>query len=577
MKKIIYSLIIAALLSGCYEDKGNYDYTLDSMNEITSVTFSPSIAETASGRVIEVQQALSEDDTKRRIDVIIEQTLADNIDALEFNWYRTYVDVDGKSVQDTIYSKGFLEFDLPLNTEMSYDIFLKIYDTTTTLSHYSGFKIKTRPIFKNSLFVLHGIEGNRKLGNIEVIGNETKVRSDIMSITPGNNYSDAVGLSYTTFYDIAKDPITGQWKQGEANTITVFNKEGGTKAYNPYGMSVKFIEEEIFKPENDNFVFKKMIQTGDASNYSIYRIALSESGDVYVGNWLHTLYKPGYGYEISQGDMEHQSDYCITAATITENRFLFWDAKNNRFLYSAKHSSDFAMDEPSSVNLSLKSNTPVLDANIDFTTLSVSPEGMTALLGYINFRENYDAQKAYFIFKDESTEEFYRYALLQTANDEGKTRSAVEEKKAAFTIECEKLNNFMPSCDVSTITYNSWFTTNFLFYSDGKTIYRYSVSSGDNIPVYIAPDGYNITMMKFRTEDRSNFTGDLGRILSIGLYNGMNGAIAEMRFNTAADVDEDFETLFYDKDDNGNLWGIIKDMQFTNEYMYKSDVYSNPQ
>ncbi|MBO7273034.1 MAG: hypothetical protein J6U89_09225, partial [Bacteroidaceae bacterium] len=98
MKKIIYSLMITAILSGCYEDKGNYDYTLDSMNEITSVTFSPSIAETASGRVIEVQQALSEDDTKRRIDVIIEQTLADNIDALEFNWYRTYVDVDGKSV-----------------------------------------------------------------------------------------------------------------------------------------------------------------------------------------------------------------------------------------------------------------------------------------------------------------------------------------------------------------------------------------------------------------------------------------------------------------------------------------------
>ena len=81
-------------------------------------------------------------------------------------------------------------------------------------------------------------------------------------------------------------------------------------------------------------------------------------------------------------------------------------------------------------------------------------------------------------------------------------------------------------------------------------------------------------MMKFRTEDSSNFTGDLGRILSIALFNGTNGAIAEMRFNTAADIDEDFEPLFYDKDDNGNQWGIIKDMQFANEYMYKSDVYS---
>lgn len=574
MKKIIYSLLSMALLSGCYEDKGNYDYTLDSMNEITSVTFSPAIIETASGKIIEVQQALSEDDTIRRIEVILEQTLTKDLNALEFDWCRTYTTPDGKSVKDTIHSKGFLEFGLPLNKEMSYDIFLKIYDNTTTLAHYSGFTIKTRPIFKNSLFVLHGNEGNRKLGNIEIIGDETKVRSDIMSITPDNNYNDAIGLSYTTFYDLAKDPITGQWKQGEANTITIFNKEGGTKAYNPYGMSVKFITEEIFKPENNNFVFKKMIQTGDASNYSIYRIALSENGDVYVGNWLHALYKPGYSYEMYGGEMEHQSDYNITAATITENRFVFWDAKNNRFLYSAKHSNDFAQDEPSSSNQNLISTAPMLDANIDFTTLEISPEGMTALLGYINFRESYDTQKAYFVFKDESTEEFYRYALSQVSVNGEKTRSADEEKKAAFTIEVEKMKNFMPDCDTSTIIYNSWFTTNFLFYSDGKTIYRYNITSGDNIPVYIAPDGYDITMMKFRTEDSSNFTGDLGRILSIALFNGTNGAVAEMRFNTAADVDEDFEPLFYDKDDNGNLWGIIKDMQFANEYMYKSDVYS---
>ena len=320
MKKIIYSLLSVALLSGCYEDKGNYDYTLDSMNEITSATFSPSIAQTASGKIIEVQQALTEDDTKRRIEVTLEQTLEKNLDNLDFYWCRTYTDPSGKSVKDTIHSKGFLEFDLPLNEEMSYDIFLRIYDKTTTLSHYSSFKIKTRPIFKNSLFVLHGNEGNRKLGNIEIIGNETKVRSDIMSITPENNYSDAVGLAYTTFYDLARDPITGQWKQGEANTMTIFNKEGGTKAYNPYGMNVKFIANEIFKPENNNFVFKKMIQTGDASNYSIYRIALSENGDVYVGNWLHALYKPGYSYEMYGGDMEHQSNYNITAATITEIR-----------------------------------------------------------------------------------------------------------------------------------------------------------------------------------------------------------------------------------------------------------------
>lgn len=577
MKKIIYSLSFAIALSSCYEDKGNYDYTLDSMNEITSVTFSPAISETADGKTIEVQQALDEQDAQRRIDVTLEQSLQKNLDELQFNWFRTYTDEDGNSVKDTIHSKGFLEFTLPVGKAMIYEIFLQIYDKTTTLSHYSQFKIKTRPIFKNSLFVLHGKEGERKLGNIEIIGKETKVRSDIMSITPENIYSDAIGLSYTTFYDLSQDNITGQWKQGEANTLTVFNKNGGTKAYNPFGMEVKFVTNEIFKPENTNFVFKKMIQAGDASNYSVYRIALSENGDAYIGNWLHALYKPGYSYEQNGGELEHQSDYNITAATITENRFVFWDAKYNRFLYSAKQSADFAADETSSTDKNLISTAPMLDANIDFAPLANSPEGMTAVLGYINFRENYDSQNAYFIFKDESTEEFYRYELAPIRNSNEKTRSASEEKKAAFSITEEKLKGFKPDADISTVTYNSWFTTNFLFYSDGKTIYRYSVSSGDNIPVYIAPEGYNITTMKFRTEDSSNFTGELGRILSIGMYNGTNGAIAEIQFNTAADIDEDFTPLFYDKDDEGKPWGIIKDLQFVNEYIYKTNDFITAQ
>ena len=217
MKKIIYSLLFAAALSSCYEDKGNYDYKLDSMNEITSVSFSPSIIETAGGKVIEVQQALDETDTYRKVEVLLEQTLQNNLEELQFNWFRTYTDADGKSVKDTIHSKGFLEWNLPVGKAMEYNIFLQIYDNTTTLSHYSQFKIKTRPIFKNSLFVLHGEEGNRKLGNIEVIGNETKVRTDIMSITPENDYSNAVGLSYTTFYDLS----TGRF--AEATTMLNFS------------------------------------------------------------------------------------------------------------------------------------------------------------------------------------------------------------------------------------------------------------------------------------------------------------------------------------------------------------------
>ena len=54
------------------------------------------------------------------------------------------------------------------------------------------------------------------------------------------------------------------------------------------------------------------------------------------------------------------------------------------------------------------------------------------------------------------------------------------------------------------------------------------------------------------------------------MFDGENGAIAEIKFNTAADVDNSYTPLFYDKDNEGNRWGEIKDVQFVYDYVYKA-------
>ncbi|MBR3977875.1 MAG: hypothetical protein IKJ95_08655 [Bacteroidaceae bacterium] len=575
IKKISSIILSALLLAGCYSDKGNYDYALDTMNEITSVTFTPSVVISAEGDVIEVQQALEEDDRTRRIDAIVEQSLAKNLEELDFYWCRSYTNENGKYVKDTIISRGFLEFDLPVGKPMSYDIFLQIYDRSTTLSHYSSFRIKTRPVFKNSLFVMHGGEGSRKIGNIEVIGNETKIYTDVKSVTRDNNhYADAMGFGYTTYINIPEDLAN----IGETNALTVYGSNGGTRAYDPHGMRVKFTAQQLMKPESENFRYRKTVQTGDPSNYTQYKVVLTDDGEAYIGNYVHALYKPGYGCE-NNTDLPHESDYEITAAAITHNRFLFWDAKNSRFLYSAKQDPGFAIDEANSIKPTYISMSPVLDANVKFQGLQKSPEGMTAIMGYINYRDSYDQQNPYFIFKDESTGEYYRYELLMQNIGDGskikRTRSAGDEdeseKLSAYTVISEKkLTGLTPDND-ATITYNSWFTTTNLFFAEGNKVYRYNVSNGDKFVVYEAPEGYNVTMIKFRTEDSSSFSGDLGLYMNIALYNGTNGAVAEIKFNTAADVDAGYPPLFYDKDNEGNLWGEIKDLQFVNEYMYKID------
>jgi hypothetical protein len=349
----------------------------------------------ASGNVIEVQQALEENDRLRRIDAVVEQTLAKDLEKLDFYWCRSYYDETGKGVKDTIMSKGFLEFDLPVGKAMTYNIFLRINDRTTDLSHYSSFKISTRPVFKNSLFVMHGSEDNRKIGNIEVIGNETKIYTDVKTVTKDNNhYENSTGFGYTTYMDVPENLAN----IAVTSSLTLYSSNGETKAYDPHGMRVKYTSPQIFKPESEHFSYRRTMQTGDPSNYTQYKVVLTDNGEVYVGNYVHALYKPGFGCE-ENPDLSHQADYEITAATITHNRFLFWDAKNSRFLYSSKEDKGFAIDEARSIRNSYISMNPLLDANVRFDGLQNSPVGMTAVMGYINYRDSYDQQNAYFIFK----------------------------------------------------------------------------------------------------------------------------------------------------------------------------------
>ena len=571
MKKITTILSLLLLLVSCYKDLGNYDYTLDSMNEIRSVTFSPSVVKTAEGDAIEVQQALDESSRRRRIEATVEQTLATSLDNLEFYWCRTYTDEQGKRVNDTIRTKGYLEFDLPVGKAMSYSIFLQIYDTSTTLSHYAKFAIKTRPVFKNSLFVLHGSEGSRQLGNIEVVGGDTKVYTDIKSVTKDNNrYESATGMGYTTYMNIPDDLS----QIGVTSVLTLYANDGASRAYNPHGMHVKYTASQMFKPESPTFNYLRTMQTGDPSNYTQYKVVLTATGEVYVGNYVHALYKPGYAC-VGNADLPHQTDYTITAATITHNRFLLWDAKHGRFLYASKSDPGFAINEGNSINSSYQSSSPLLDANVNFLGLQKSPASMTAVMGYINYRDAYDQQHPYFIFKDEATGDYYRYELLMLDIGDGskvnqrRGADGEEEKVSAYTIVGEKRLAGLTPTDMSTITYNSWFTTSNLFFAEGGRVYRYNVSNGDKYLVYEAPAGYEVTKLKFRSEENSSFSDDLGLHLDIVMYDGTHGAIANIKFTTAADVDEDYQPLFYDRDGEGKRWGEIKDIQFVYDYIYK--------
>jgi hypothetical protein len=455
---------------------------------------------------------------------------------------------------------------------MRYDVLLEVKDQTTTLAKYSKFVVKTRPIFKNSLFVLHGAQGSRKLGNIEVIGNETKVRMDAyQTINPEgtNPFSFANGLSYSTYYDLSNNNFK------VSNNLVVYDSQGAASVYEPFGLSYKFNPHFVL-PINLEvpFMYSKLVETGDPYNYSYYRCVLSQDGRFFLGNQIVKLYIPGE----DSYDANHQKDYQVTAAAITNDHFVLWDAKNNRFLYVAKNDS-YGQNEFTVLNYGqqIKLWKPVLDAHVDYSYMpaEVTPVGKKAVYAYIQYRENYAEAHPFFIFKDETTNKFYQYELTPLVDADGKgdgkgkDEGKDEGNEPAFSINYREMRNFNPG-NLSLITYNSYFTTNYIFYADGGDVYRYNISNGEKSLLYSVPEGYTIGVMKFRVNNSCSNTGDLGYILSLGLNKGSEGAIAEIKLNTASDLDAEFEPLFYNQGSNGEKFGNIQDVQFAHEYMYES-------
>ena len=142
------ALGITLTLASCYEDKGNYDYSFDSLNEIKGVSFTPASVTSLNGQKIEFSQPLEGTETKR-VEVSVDQTLGTGIDNLAFQWARSYTDADGKTVKDTLTTAGYLDVEIPSNRLMEYYVLLKVKDKTTDLAYYTRLYIKTRPIFQD--------------------------------------------------------------------------------------------------------------------------------------------------------------------------------------------------------------------------------------------------------------------------------------------------------------------------------------------------------------------------------------------------------------------------------------------
>ena len=573
MKNIIYVAMSALLLTSCYEDKGNYDYRFDSMNQvdISNVSYQPEAYEGVSGKVIEVQLPLTEDKVQR-VEAKLSQTLSDNYDNLDFTWYTAYTTTKRdpmtgrevtETVRDTLRTNGYVDLNFPANTDRNYSVIMEVKDRTTDLDYYAKLNVKTRLLFKNSLFFLHQKGGETFLGNVEKIGTMFESRSNAYKTAKptitDNPFADAVKLGYTSC------------PYPEVNGLMVFRSNGRGNTYNVF-KALDTYDVPLVPAVSSSFVASRVITVGNIATGNIFKCLLSRDGQFYMGKWAPYYTVPGEDAEESL----QSGDYRVTAATVTESYYVLWDAKNNRFIYQSNSDwfpfqlNEYAQNPPHSVY-------PVMDAKVDFSSLgTLSPVGKTAVYGFIaSHNEFFPDAKPQFIFKD-ADNNFYLYELTPV-DAGGKTRGGdAGASESAFTITGKMLPDFHPGSNLASITYNPWFSTNYIFYAKDDNVIRHNLSNGDEQVVYTAPAGYTVSVIKFRTEDaESNSTmgsnlGDLGLYLRIGMNKESNGAVAEIKLTPAADVDESF-SLFCDKDSEGNAFGRILDLQFAHVYTYSKD------
>ena len=584
MKKILYVAMGALMLTSCYEDKGNYDYHFDDLNkvDISDVTYTPSAYQGVSGSVIEIQMPMTEDKVQR-VEANLKQTLADNYDNLDFTWYSSYTVTEKdpntgrdvtKTLRDTLHTNGYVDLDFPANTDRSYNLMMVVKDKTTDLDYYANLNVKTRLLFKNSLFFLHQKGSETYLGNVEKIGSTLESRSNAYQTAfpnaTDNVFSNSIKLGFTTY--IPSRTATA--------ALMVFNADGRGYAYNTLKGLERF-NVPLVPTGSTSFVASRLVDIGSSSTFNKFDILLSRDGRYYIGKMAPYFMVPGAD---SYDETLNPGDYQVTAATVTTDNFVLWDAKNNRFIYQSNGDYVPAWDIEGLAGT--QSQMAVKDAHVDFSSLgSLSPMGKQAVYAFISSHsEFFEDAKPQFIFKD-NADNFYLYEL--TSTDGGKDSKAkatrggddyddASSSQAAYTITGKRLTDFHPGSNLSSITYNPWFSTNYIFYAKDDQVIRHNLSNGDEEVIYTAPVGYTVSVIKFRTYDSesnssmsSNF-GDLGLYLSIGMNKGDNGAVAEIKLTSSADVDESYG-IFCDKDADGNAFGKILDVQFAHMYSFSKD------
>ena len=508
MRKKLYILyIIAFIMGGCYEDKGNYDYK--NINDILSLTFSP-------------EPTISEYsyDYKYRqppLDTLfvtyspsVEQSIMTDDSQLEFQWI-FLKSANNKTYYDTVKSKDLI-LKYPPKKSTSYSPLFRMIDHSTGVEYYRQFTMKTELPFVMSWFVLHGQPNDRKLGVIEGIDDESAIRitldayDDIWGV---RRFQKAIGLVY------APSDASNNFRTQDVEHLTVLQQDSAAYMH-PFNLIVSNKFEQMMPAT----IVRPRLAYGMGDEKRDRTVIVDENGRLY---WAK-----GYGYYFAVNTEEATKDYIVDKIYIAEDLYVIvWDKVHKQFMYYGMYQNSSTFQDPGSH--------PNDDGNV--AVLKLFEEGV------FDEKEWDDKEIIYLGQGNNDVSEFGVTAVAVDANQKHFVYQMGFNSKSGGSesfIEVTKTEALNMNLDENSQIATSIAFKDQIFYTRNSAVYLYNMVSGEETYLYDA--GGPISQIKFRIS-RGYDTGygaiDANNRLAI-VVNGADGTgeLHELFLDISGDVNK---------------------------------------
>lgn len=505
MKNKIYILgLIAFILAGCYEDKGNYDYK--KVNGLESITFTPEPEITENSYNYKYRQP-AVDSLRVTYTPIITQSEAEDESNLEYQWVLSKT-VDKKTVLDTVFSKELL-LKFPPKKASSFSPLFRVIDHSTGVEYYRQFSMKTEVPFVTSWFVLHGQPGDRKLGVIEGVNkneDEPLITYDVYKDIWGvRRFQNATRLLYC--------PSDGSdYTARTVEHLTVIGSDSCS-----YMHAFDLVVAKRFELMMPSVSPRPRLAYGIGDETGAGTMLVDESG--------HLYWAKGNGWYFVAKTNEDTENYITDKVFMSLFSYVVvWDKVHKQFMYYSMSNNPWVRDD-----------SEIHPEDQGSAVLKLFEEGV--------FEEGeWDNQEVLYLGQGNS--EMSKEGACVVAKDNKQNyivyQIGFNGQGGNSFIEVNKVPATSMKLDEDSQFATSIAFMDQIFYTRGSAVYLYNMVSGEEIYLYDA--GGPITKLKFRIArwyDSGYGTIDANKRLAIVVDNpDGTGELHEIFLDAAGDIEK---------------------------------------